>query len=187
MRTNLRPQGNHGSAVTSFVTEYRKRKPEQLEPFTIEVEYANAEEIKAQLHELLFSYRHIYRPGLQEDLSQSPAEYLDIEKKSEVALSALQSIFPDCPEIEQEYLRGTWGGNSDRTFEEIESDLQALAQTLKWPAGAINGRWLSTANDASECHGKVAQFLENGLWPLTNIVRYVDRLSFFEADTKSGC
>ncbi len=166
-------QGDHGSAVTSFVTEYRKRTPEHLEPFTIEVEYANPEEIKEQLHELLFSYRHIYTPGLQEELSESDDEYRNIERKSEVALSTLQSIFPDCPETGENHLRGTWGGTSDKTFEETESRLQSLAQDLRWPAGAENGRWLSTANDAAECHEQVAQFMENGLWPLTNIVRYV--------------
>lgn len=135
------------------------------------MEYANPEEIQEQLHELLFSYRHIYRPGLQEELSESDDEYRSIEKKSEVALSTLQSIFPDCPETEEGHLRGSWGGTSESTFEEIETDLQALAQGLQWPIGAVNGFWLSTAKDAEQCHEKVAQFMANGLWPLTNIVR----------------
>ena len=51
-------QGDLGSAVTSFVTEYRYRQPRHnTTPFTIEVEYCTKEEIDEQLQELLISYR----------------------------------------------------------------------------------------------------------------------------------
>lgn len=143
-----------------------------MKPFAIEVEYANPEEILEQLRELLFRYRQIYRPGLQEELSESDADYRDIEKKSELAFSTLQTIFPDCPEIEEGHLRGSWGGASDRTTQEIESDLQSLARDLQWPTGANNGLWHSTADNAEECYKKVEQFMEKKRWPLTNVVRH---------------
>ena len=100
-------------------------------------------------------------------------EVAEIEKQSNIALSTLQSIFPGRPESKPEYLRGAWGGTSNLAFEEIEDTFQSLAESLNWPAGADleNGRWQSTAVTAEECRCKVAEFMEDGLWPLTNVVR----------------
>ena len=153
--------------MTSFVTEYRKRTPNHPDNFTIEVEFANPEEINEQIHELLFSFRELYRERLEEETADDV--YQGIEKRSEIALNTLQSIFPNRPETDAEYLKGTDG----HTFEQIESGLRILAGDLGWPEGSINGKWTSTAVTAKECHEKVARFMENGLWPLTNIVRCV--------------
>ena len=158
-------QGDQGSAVTSFVTEYRKRKASHTENFTIEVEFATPEEINEQIHELLFSFRELYREGVEAEGSDDL--YRSIEKRSEIALTTLQSIFPNSPETEAEHLKGTAG----HTFEQIESGLQRLAEGLTWPEGSVNGKWTSTATNARQCHDQVAQFMQNGLWPLTNIVR----------------
>lgn len=158
-------QGDQGSAVTSFVTEYRKRKANHTDNFTIEVEFATPEEINEQIHELLFSFRELYGEGLEAEGSDDL--YRSIEKRSEIALSTLQSIFPNSPETDAEHLKGTRG----HTFEQIEGGLQRLAEGLTWPEGSVNGKWTSSAIDASRCHDQVAQFMQNGLWPLTNIVR----------------
>ncbi len=111
-------------------------------------------------------------PGLQDELSESDDKFRAIERESEIAMLTLQSIFPGRREAEPGYLRGEWGGTSNLTYEEIEAKLQSLADGLRWPEGASNGKWLSTAADATECHEKVAKFMEDGLWPLTNVVRY---------------
>ena len=152
--------------MTSFVTEYRKRKPNHTDSFTIEVEFANPEEINDQIHELLFSFRELYKEGVMEE---SADVYQEIERHSEIAFNTLQSIFPNRPEIEVGHLKGT----EDHSFEEIENGLRSLAQGLQWPEGSVNGKWTSTAANARECHDKVAYFMKNGLWPLTNIVRWV--------------
>ena len=110
-------------------------------------------------------------PGLKEELAESDDSFRAIERESEVAMLTLQSIFPDLPEAQPDYLRGKWGGKSDLTCEDIEAKLQSLAEGLSWPEGAADGKWLSTAADATECHEKVAKFMEDGLWPLTNVVR----------------
>ena len=151
--------------------EYRKRTHEHPEPFTIEAEYANKEDIKEQIHELLYSFRRLYMPDLQKELEGYPDEFQAIERESEIAELTLQSIFPDRLEAKPKYLRGKWGGTSNLTCEEIEAKLQSLAEGLSWPEGAADGKWLSTAADATECHEKVAKFMEDGLWPLTNVVR----------------
>lgn len=86
-------QSDHGSAVTSFVTEHRKRKPSHTENFTIEVEFVNMEEINEQILELLFSFRDLYRKGLEEEAAD--VLYQRIEKRSEIALNTLQRVFPN--------------------------------------------------------------------------------------------
>ena len=137
----------------------------------MEAEYSTEEEIKEQIHELLYSYRRLYMPGLKEELAESDDSFRAIERESEVALLTLQSIFPGRPEAKPDYLRGKWGGKSDLTCEDIEATLQRMAKGLSWPEGAAVGKWLSTAADATECHEKVAKFMEDGRWPLTNVVR----------------
>ena len=110
-------------------------------------------------------------PGLQDELSDSDDKFRAIERESEIAMLTLQSIFPDRREAQPEYLRGEWGGTSNLTCEEIEAELQSLAEGLSWPEGAANGKWSSTAVNATECHEKVEHFMKDGLWPLTNVVR----------------
>ena len=113
-------------------------------------------------------------PGLKEELAESDDNnnnFRAIQRESETAMLTLQSIFPGRREAEPNYLRGEWGGNSNLTCGQIEAELQSLAEGLSWPEGAADGKWLSTAADATECHEKVAKFMEDGLWPLTNVVR----------------
>ncbi|KAL9016734.1 MAG: hypothetical protein Q9185_005941, partial [Variospora sp. 1 TL-2023] len=164
---DLAHKGDHGSAVTSFVTEYRCRSAQHTMPFTIEAEYCNEDEIDDQLQELLHSYRELYQPGLGKELEDNEQQYREIERKSEIAFSTLQSIFPDCPKVTSEKLRG----NGDGAFKRILDGLRRLAKKIEWPSGAADGRWTATAASSAECHEKVAYFMQNGLWPLTNIVR----------------
>lgn len=137
-------------------------------PFTIEAEYCNKDEIDDQLQELLVSYRELYQPGLGKELEDNEQQYREIERKSEIAFSTLQSIFPDCPKVTSEKLQG----NGDGAFKRILDRLRRLAKKIQWPSGAADGKWTATAASSAECHEKVAYFMQNGLWPLTNIVRY---------------
>ncbi|KAL8977326.1 MAG: hypothetical protein Q9205_006849, partial [Flavoplaca limonia] len=164
---DLAHKDDHGSAVTSFVTEYHRRSLRHEAPFTIEVEYCNEAEINEQLHELLVSYRELYQPGIEKELENNEQLYQEIEKKSTVAASTLQSIFPDHPEATPIRMKD----QSDGAFEQILENLKRLAALIEWPADAKNGRWTATAASAAECHDKVAYFMKKGLWPLTNVVR----------------
>ena len=110
-------------------------------------------------------------PGLKEELAESGDNFGALERESETAMLTLQSIFPGRREAEPNYLRGEWGGNSNLKCGQIEAELQSLAEGLSWPEGAADGKWLSTAADAAECRKKVAKFMKDGLWPLTNVVR----------------
>ena len=109
-------------------------------------------------------------PGSQAELS-NPDKFQVAERESENAISTLQTIFPAWREPDSDYLPSEWGGTSSLTCEEIEAELQNLAKHLSWPTEVADGKWLSTAADAAECHQKVADFMKHGLWPLTNVVR----------------
>ena len=121
-------------------------------------------EIEQELHELLFNFRDLYRPGLTEELEGRDQEYREIERKSDLALATLESIFPGKPEISKDYLLGL-------SVETIEQQLQVLARQLPWPEGSNRGRWSSGAKNPIACHAQVAEFMQNGLWPLTYVVR----------------
>lgn len=152
--------------MTSFVTEYRYRTTQHTAPFTIEVEYCTETEIDDQIYESLISYRDLWRPGIEEEII-SAQEFSIIEKKSGEAISILQSIFGDIEHLEPRRLQDFSQGALEKTYVE----LKALAKNLRWPDGAENGKWSSTAGDDRECQGKVGLFKEDGLWPLTNVVR----------------
>jgi len=149
------------------VTEYRYRQQRHTAPFSIEVEYCTKREIDEQLQELLIDYREWWRPGLLDGRSESGDELHDIEKKSKCALDTIQNIFGEIPQTDPHRLKDF----SDGAFASIYCDLSTLACDLKWPAGAENGTWATTALDVKECQKKVEIFKEKGLWPLTNIIR----------------
>ncbi|KAI4126304.1 MAG: hypothetical protein LQ338_003813 [Usnochroma carphineum] len=117
---DLAHKGDHGSAVTSFVTEYHRRSPWHTAPFTIEAEYCDQEEINNQLHELLTSYRELYQPGLDKELEDNEQLYREIRRKSEVAFVTLQSNFPDHPELTHSYLRDEAAGAFERILENLK-------------------------------------------------------------------
>ncbi|MCJ1266316.1 hypothetical protein MMC22_006199, partial [Lobaria immixta] len=123
--------------------------------------------MEEQLEELLFSYRQPYQQGLQAELADSPSEYQSLERQSEVALATLQSIFPGREETSPVYLQDTLDG----AFCRILDTLKQLASELRWPPGAVDGKWVSTAKTAIECNEKVGLFMQEGLWPLTEVVR----------------
>lgn len=111
-------------------------------------------------------------PRLEDEFKKCDDDkFLAIKRASENALLTLQSIFPGRCEAKPDYLRGDWGGTSNLTCEEIEARLQSLAEGLSWPEGAANGKWSSAAANATKCHEKVENFMKDGLWPLTNVVR----------------
>lgn len=115
------------------------------------------------------SYRQPYQQGLLAKLGELSAEYQRLESQSEVALATLQSIFPDRKETSPIYLQDTLDG----AFRRILDTLKQLASELRWPPGAVDGKWVSTAKTAIECNKKVDLFKQEGLWPLTEVVRLV--------------
>ena len=162
----MRWKGDLGFAVTSFVTEYHYKRPQQSESFVVEVEYLNLEEIDEQLDELVFSSRKLLSLDINE-ISENELERL--QKESELALRTLQSIFPNHSDLTRRYLED----GSEGAEERISSDFKAHARRLAWPEGARDGHWSSTVDTAESCHSQVELFMGRGFWPLIKVVRYV--------------
>ena len=153
------------------MTEYRLRLPHHSEPFTTEIEYLTEGEVTNQLHELLCSYQQLCKPRPSEISNEVRVH---IEHESSVALKVLQSIFPHAKEVSPSVLRRS---TTDKGFEIVLNGLKSLAKSLVWPAGARDGKWISTAANAKECNDNVGAFMENGIWPLIKIARYGFMLS----------
>ena len=88
--------------MTSFVTEYRNRKAGQTAPFTIKVKCADRSHLSDQMKELVYDVRAPTDPSVFEAISDG--EFLALEKRSAVALSTLENIFPDKEESTKAYL-----------------------------------------------------------------------------------
>lgn len=154
-----------GTACTSVITEYRLKAPHHTTPFTIEVEYLSEAEIEEIVKELLWDYRQLYLPGVEQELNAD--EYKKCCEQSELAWSTLGAAFGDRREFKKELLRD----NSDEARERALALLLQWTQELDWPEGGNDGMWRSTAQDAKECCEKTGQFMENRLWPFTKVVR----------------
>lgn len=157
-------QGQLGSAVTSFVTEYRYASRPRAADFTIDVDHLKGDEIMNHLRELFQQYR---RPSAPDQQELPSAEFDQMENQSRIARDTLQAAFGHRPDFDIESLKNF----SDGAFDQIYSQLCRCAEQIEWPAGPEPGRWSSTANTVEECHDLAEDFMRNGLWPFTKIMR----------------
>ena len=118
------------------------------------------------MNELVYDVRAPNNPGIVEAISDS--EFLALEKRSAVALSTLENIFPNKEESTKAYLLD----RTDGSVERMTARLRELADAIVFPEGAENGEWVETANSASECREQIMRFMENGFWPLIDKVKY---------------
>ncbi|KAF2183055.1 hypothetical protein K469DRAFT_584335 [Zopfia rhizophila CBS 207.26] len=154
-----------GTACTSVITEYRLKAPHHTAPFTIEVEYLPAAEIEEVVKELLWNYRQLYLPDVEQELNAD--EYKRCCEQSELAWSTLEAAFGDRREFKKELLRDT----SAEGKEKVLTLLLQWTRELDWPAGGSDGIWRSTAQETKECCAKTSQFMQNRLWPFTKVIR----------------
>ena len=174
--SELAHRGDSGFAVTSFVTEYRKREAHQTAAFTIRVNCSMKQHIEEQIDDLLFEFRAPHEPGILERLQQDSDEFRDIERKSEVAFSTIDSLLGKYGEITRDFLLDTSSWDTDTSkgsVEDIKTCLHGFAESIEWPQGTEGGQWEETAASPRECRQKVAQFMDNGFWPLIDTVKYV--------------
>lgn len=154
------------------MTEYRYSLPNHTAPFTIEAIHCKRDEIPEYLKALLYSYRDFFNLSPKDETTQSDTENTEkyrMEKASKLALSTLQGIFPNQEESKPEYLED----NTEGAFERILTRLRSLANSLNWPDEDEYGNWSSTAITVADCREKVERFMASGIWPLTELVRYV--------------
>lgn len=159
-------QGDIGSACTSVVTEYRQKTREHTAPITIEVEYLSGTATEESIKELLWSYRQLYLPGV-EDESTSAADYARYQRESAQAWSALEAAFRHKRGFSEGMLRDMSKG----ALERLTAQLIGWSREIEWPEGASDCLWRSTADTAEECVKKTALFMQDRYWPFTKIIR----------------
>lgn len=159
-------QGDIGSACTSVVTEYRQKTRDHTAPITIEVEYLSESEIEDLIKELLWNYRQIFLPEVEEDKVEAK-DYARYQRESEQAWSALEAGFKHQTGFNKQLLSDmAEGGLAKATGKLIQ-----WAHELEWPNGGNSGFWKATADTADECCEKTSIFMEDRFWPFTKIIR----------------
>ncbi|KAN0095627.1 hypothetical protein V8E51_016338 [Hyaloscypha variabilis] len=158
--------GDIGAACTSVVTEYRQKTREHTSPITIEVEYLSPSEIEDLLKELLWNFRQIFLPEVEED-KVDPKDYARYQRESEQAWSALEAGFKHQRGFNKQLVSDmTEGGLAKAT-----DQLVKWAHELEWPDGGNNGFWKATADTAEECCETTSIFMQDRFWPFTKIIR----------------
>ena len=118
------------------------------------------------MKELIWSYRQLYLPNVEQDASSE--EYKRYQAESERAWSALEAAFGHRQEFKKEFLRD----QSVEAPDKILTRLLEWTKDLDWPEGGTDGVWKSTAQTAEECCDKTAIFMRDRVWPFTKIIRY---------------
>ncbi|KAH8649442.1 hypothetical protein BGZ60DRAFT_534676 [Tricladium varicosporioides] len=158
--------GDIGAACTSVVTEYRQKTRDHTAPITIEVEYLSKSEIEDLIKELLWNYRQIFLPEVEEDTVDAK-DYARFQRESEQAWSALEAGFKHQRGFNKQLL-------SDMTESGLAKATDQLikwAHEIEWPDDGNSGMWKGTADTAEECCDKTSTFMQDRFWPFTKIIR----------------
>jgi hypothetical protein len=125
--------------------------------------------MKELIEELVWSYRKLYLPSTADE--DVPAEeYQKIQRESAIAQCALDAAFGDRPGYNQTVLRDMSDGASDQVI----ALLMQWTEEIEWPNDgdmSTKGFWRSTAQNAEEACQKTEAFMNDKLWPFTNIIR----------------
>jgi hypothetical protein len=160
-------QGDIGAACTSVVTEYRQKTADHTAPITIEVEYLCNSEIEDLIKELVWNYRQMYLPHMEND-KITENEYIKMQRESEQAWSSLEAGFSHQTGFSKELLINDM---SEDGLGRATNELIQWALDLDWPNGENSGKWMSTATNAEECCEKTSVFMQDRFWPFTKIIR----------------
>jgi hypothetical protein len=159
-------QGDIGAACTSVVTEYRQKTKDHTAPITIEAEYLSKSEIEDLIKELLWNYRQILLPEIEEDKVDGK-DYARYHRESEQAWSALEAGFKH----QRGFNKHLLSDMSDAGLAKATDQLIQWAHELEWPDGGDSGIWKSTAETAEECCEMTSIFMQDRFWPFTKIIR----------------
>jgi DNA repair exonuclease SbcCD nuclease subunit len=139
---------------------------DQKEPITIEVDYLSGREIEELIKELVWNYRQIFLPEIEEDKVDA-RDYARYQRESEQAWSALEAGFKHQREFKKEFVSDMSEGALDR----VTNRLIQWTRDIEWPESETAGRWTSTAQNAEECYEKTSTFMRDRFWPFTKIIR----------------
>jgi hypothetical protein len=152
------------------VTEYRQKNAGHTAPITVEAEHLSKIEIEDLIKELVWNYRKLYLPGVEQD-GVSREEYQKYERESELAWGMLEAAFKHRREFNPQFLRNV---SDEAASDRIIERLIGWTEDLEWPSSdaGTTSIWRSTAETAAQCCAKTAAFMKDRLWPFTKIIRY---------------
>jgi hypothetical protein len=130
------------------------------------VEYLSNPEIEELIKELLWKYRQMLLPEINQD-SVDAQDYTRYARESAQAWSALEAAFKH----QSQFSEGFLSDMSEGALERISQQLIQWTNELVWPEGGNSGRWTSTASTAEECCEKTSVFMNDRFWPFTKIIR----------------
>ncbi|KAJ5622536.1 hypothetical protein N7528_005768 [Penicillium herquei] len=174
-QTELAQSNGDGAACTSVVTEFRSTDSAHPDPYTIEIEFMESEEIKELLEELLRNFRAFYCPLLYSNVTSKDARE-SIKLAGERARQTFESLFHDRTETIYELL----GDESENNWDSIINMLETWAGEVlaQRPDQIRDSVAVVTTNDLQSCKDYLDHLMtsshENGdlvLWPFINLIR----------------
>ncbi|KAJ5731564.1 uncharacterized protein N7483_006072 [Penicillium malachiteum] len=180
-QTELTRSNGDGAACTSVVTEFRSTDITHPDPYTIEIEFMESEEIKELLEELLRNFHAFHCPSIYSQVPSDGRE--NVKLAAERAWQTLESLFYYREELTYEFL----SEDNEESEDKSEKIWDAIIKTLEtWTNEAlaqrsdqIQGLVMAVTTDGLQGCRDYLDYLmasshENGdlvLWPFINLIR----------------
>ncbi|KAK2812877.1 hypothetical protein FQN49_008342, partial [Arthroderma sp. PD_2] len=162
-RENLSDTSGLGTAVTSFVTEYRYLSDNEDFDYRVEIEYLHDADLDNEIVHLLADLRKFHQPGL--DVSAQDHE--ELELKSESAGKALSLAFGRHRDWDLQGLSEFGPG----AYEHALLCLRNWAQQIQWPNGIQNGCLSTRSRDVNGIKNVISRRESEPAWSFVKIVR----------------
>lgn len=157
------------------MTEFRNVDDNHQNPFTIEVDFMNTDEVKELLEELLRCFRLYYTKEYRQVRDEEERER--IEKSSTRAWKTLKSIFPNQPCLSHDFLSGDADGAESRILRTLEE--WANAGAIHRPGGPGVLQYSVTASHLDKCKEHLDMLTTDhpdknrpAIWPFIKLIRF---------------
>ncbi|KFX86752.1 hypothetical protein V490_08886 [Pseudogymnoascus sp. VKM F-3557] len=148
----LAKAGADGTACTSTITEYRKKRLSDPNTYNVEIECMNDGEIEGLLRQCVVDYRQHHLPDLDFPLTSSEAELL--KKKAEIAWDTLTAAFGNTPGCTEERFR-----DQAISTDYIQREVHTWKNGIRWPAGFNAPGVLIDSAIPEDCVARIDTFL----------------------------
>ncbi|RDL41569.1 uncharacterized protein BP5553_01548 [Venustampulla echinocandica] len=151
-----------GSACTTVVTEYRKKRETDAAAYTAEIECMNDGEIEDLLRQCVVDYRryHLLEPGSVD----GPVEE-QLRRKAQVAWNILETAFGDRPPFQIRFQ------SRDVDIDDIHRVVLGWKNEIVWPANFNTQRIVITTANGDDCVLQINRYSGGRIWPFIKVVR----------------
>ncbi|KAH8590098.1 hypothetical protein B0O99DRAFT_635601 [Bisporella sp. PMI_857] len=167
---NLAKTAGTGSACTTIVTEYRKKRESDTAAYTVEIERIGNPEMEGLLQQSVLDYRRYHLLDRDDPEGPDKTEIEQLRVKAELAWNTLIAAFVDrdgCTEVLFQ--------NTGISTDEITQMVLGWKNQIIWPAGLDSSAAILTADSAPDCADQIEKLLKKLMWPFIKVVRiYLD-------------